>query len=300
VTCQEALELMPALLDQALPVLDMVRLERHVAECRACREAQASETWLAALLAAGALSDEPPASLRRQIMECIAAEAAAAARIEARRRRRVLLPALAGIAVFALVAAVVLSFQRNPRRPSEPPAFRDVVSEHRAYVAVSAPRLEITAPDAARLAQWIKARLGLTVALPPSGARGEAPVGARVATVDGRPAAHVVYAGGGGRISLFVAGRPPRRLPEEGEHIIDGVEVYTTTLEANTLGWWEDERHLYLAVTAADRDDDNVLAMAALCVRNRATRPVAPRLRRQWLVAPAGAHLASIARRAPA
>jgi hypothetical protein len=220
-------------------------------------------------------------------MESISAEAASAVHTDTRRRRRVLLPMLAGIFLCAAAAAVALSVQRAARL-TDAEVFRGVVSEHRASAGAGAAPLDITAQSAARLERWIKGRLGLAVALPPSGARGEPLVGARVATVDGRAAAHVVYDGGGRRISLFVTGRSPRRLPERSEHNVYGVDVYTTTLEATALGWWEDERHLYLAVMAADRGDDgDVLAMAARCVRSRAAQMETPRLRRHWLVAPA-------------
>jgi anti-sigma factor RsiW len=231
-------------------------------------------------------------------MESIAAEAAIPVHRDSARRRRVLFPVLAAALACAVAAAIALSVERRAR-PGDAVVLRDAVSEHRASALASGAPLDITAASAARLERWIKGRLGLAVTLPSSGARGEALVGARVATVDGRAAAHIVYDGGGRRVSLFVTGRPPRRLPEESEHNVYGVDVYTTTLEATALGWWEDGRHLYLTVMAANREDDgDVLAMAARCVQSRATETETPRLRRHWLVAPARARPA-IAHHAP-
>jgi len=92
-------------------------------------------------------------------------------------------------------------------------------------------------------------------------------VGARAAVVAGQPAAHVVYAGDGRRISLFVAPTPRERLPERDEHVVDGVEVYVAALGADRVGWWQDGRHLYLAVSQTTKED--LLALASLCVRSR-------------------------------
>jgi len=112
------------------------------------------------------------------------------------------------------------------------------------------------------------------VKLPAGAARGEAPVGARVVSVAGRPAAQILYSGDGDHISLFVARKPSRSLPEEGEHIIGGREVYTSALGASNVGWWEDRRHLYVVVSSAGPED--LLALAELCMRSQRSRPARP------------------------
>jgi hypothetical protein len=99
-------------------------------------------------------------------------------------------------------------------------------------------------------------------------------VGARVVAVAGRPAAQILYTGDGRHISLFVARKPSRSLPEEGEHIIDGREVYTSALGASNVGWWEDRRHLYLVVSSAGPED--LLALAELCMRSQRSRQARP------------------------
>jgi anti-sigma factor RsiW len=271
VTCQDALGLMSFGLDREVEVADMLRLLRHVEQCAACREAQASEAWLSSLLAAGALAEAPPDSLRQRILDRVAREASETARLETWRRRGRFIPALVATAL-GLLALLALLIHLEARRPA---AFRDAVAEHRRYTDAAVPSLEITAGDTRKLEDWIEGRLGLAVRLPSSAGRGEAPFGARIATVDGRAAAHVVYAGGARLISLFVSERPTRRLPEDTEHIIDGVEVYTTTLNTENLGWWEEGDHLFLAVSREGNGD--VLALATLCVRSGPTRPAKSR-----------------------
>jgi anti-sigma factor RsiW len=264
VSCGEAVELISALLDGELGVSDTLRLQHHLSDCEACRAAQASEMWLHSLLAAGALSEQPPDLLRPRIQEHIAREAASALHGRAPWWRRALFTAVVSGAL-SVVAGGGLG---------ESPILADAVAEHRQYSDAASPSLGITVADVRRLEQWIGSQLGLTVKLPAGAVRGAAPVGARVVAVAGRPAAQILYTGDGRHIALFVARKPSRPLPEEGEHIINGREVYTTTLGASNVGWWEDRRHLYLVVSSAQPED--LLALAELCMRNQRSRQAGP------------------------
>jgi anti-sigma factor RsiW len=273
VSCGEAVELISALLDGELGVSDTVRLQHHLGDCEACRAAQASEMWLHSLLAAGALSDEPPDFLRPRIQEHIAREAASALRGHAPWWRRALFPAVVSGAL-SVVAVLVLLVHLPGSGLSESPILTDAVAEHRRYTDAGTPPLGITVTDVRRLEQWIGSRLELTVKLPAGAARGEAPAGARVVAVAGRPAAQILYTGDGHHISLFVTRKPSRPLPEEGEHIIGGREVYTSALGASNVGWWEDRRHLYVVVSSAGPED--LLGLAELCMRSQRSRQARP------------------------
>jgi len=273
VSCEEAVELISALLDGELGVSDTVRLQHHLGDCEACRAAQASEMWLHSLLAAGALSEELPDFLRPRIQEHIARAAASALRGRAPWWRSALFPAVVTGAL-SVVAVLVLLVHLPGGGLSESPILTDAVAEHRRYTHGETPSLGITVTDVRRLEQWIGSRLDLTVKLPAGAARGEAPVGARVVSVAGRPAAQILYTGDGDHISLFVARKPSRPLPEEGEHIIGGREVYTSALGASNVGWWEDRRHLYVVVSSAGPED--LLALAELCMRSQRSRHARP------------------------
>jgi anti-sigma factor RsiW len=273
VSCGEAVELISALLDGELGVSDTLRLQHHLSDCEACRAAQASEMWLHALLAAGALSEQPPDVLRPRIQEHIAREAASALHGRAPWWRRALFTAVVSGAL-SVVAVLILLVHLPGGGLSESPVLTDAVAEHHRYTDAASPSLGITVADVRRLEQWIGSQLGLTLKLPAGAVRGAAPVGARVVAVAGRPAAQILYTGDGRHISLFVARKPSRPLPEEGEHIINGREVYTTTLGASNVGWWEDRRHLYLVVSSAQPED--LLALAELCMRNQRSRQARP------------------------
>jgi anti-sigma factor RsiW len=229
--------------------------------------------WLHSLLAAGALSEEPPDFLRPRIQEHIAREAALALRGRAPWWRRALFPGVV-TGPLCMVAVLVLLVHLPGGGLSESPILTDAVAEHRRYTDAEPPSLGITVADVRPLEQWIGSQLGLTIKLPAGTAGGEVPVGARVVAVAGRPAAQILYTGDGRHISLFVARKPSRSLPEEGEHIIDGREVYTSALGASNVGWWEDRRHLYLVVSSAGPED--LLALAELCMRTQRSRQARP------------------------
>lgn len=269
-TCGEALELIAALLDGELAVPDIARLERHLSDCDGCRAAHASEAWLHAVLAAGALAEAPSDHLRRRIAEAVRAEAARAER-PGLRWRRALGPAMLGTAACLVAAALIIA--PDHLETARSPMLRGAVADHEQYAADGRALLDLDAEDADRVERWIRDRLGLVVELPSEAASGESVVGARVTAVAGGAAAHVVYAGRGHRLSLFVAPRPPRPLPEEGERVVDGVEVYTATLGGASVSWWQDTNHLYLAVSTTGIDD--LLALAARCIRGQRS-PGAP------------------------
>lgn len=261
-TCEDAREFIAVYLDGELAVPDIARLQQHLAACEACRAARDAEAWLYSIIAAGALSEEPPDSLRRRIRERVSGDVAALSVVRSRRWRRVFLPALIG----ALSAGAGLLLAIRALGPvGTPPILTDAVAGHWQSAETDA-RLEVKG-DAHRLEQWLRDSLGMAVRLPVDAGRGEIPVGARVVSMAGRPAAQVLYTGAGRSISLFVARKPPRPLPEEGEHIVDGVEVYVTALGASNLGWWEDNGHLYVAVSSDAQE--HLLALAERCVRSQ-------------------------------
>ena len=270
-SCADTAALIPAMLDGELAVADIVQLERHLAECDGCRSVHATEAWLHGVLAAGSLADEPPDRLRQRIHHGIAAEAASAPDDRALGWRRPRAPALA--AVLGALALLFLPGGAGGPGVGEPQLLIDAAARHRQYAATPPSALDVAAADAARLEAWIRARLGLKVRLPERAGRGEALVGGRVATVAAHPAVQVLYSGEGRRISLFVVRKPPSGLPEEVEHLVGGVEVYTTSVGAESLGWWEDGRQLYVAVSSVGHDD--LLAFAERCVEawSRAIHP---------------------------
>src|SRR5262245_42999202 len=170
-TCDEAVELISVSLDGELAVPDIARLEQHLAACESCQAARAAEAWLSSIIAAGALSEEPPDALRRRIRERVAVEAARASLAPRRRWPRTLLPAALGamaVGIAPFLAIRALGPIGTPR------ILADAVAGHWEY-ADDATLLDVTG-DARRLEQWARDHLGLAVRLPADAGGGQAPV----------------------------------------------------------------------------------------------------------------------------
>jgi anti-sigma factor RsiW len=252
------------MLDRELSVGEVLRLQHHLAECAACRAVHSSESWLHSLLAAGALAEDPPAELVAQVRQRIAMEAGAGPRLL--RWRRAFLPALVGGLLTAGAAVALWTHVEAAREWTA--IVGDAVGDHRRYASTAGPAvLEITAADHGQLERWLQQRVGFAPRLPAEVWPGHPLLGARTAAIGGETAAHVVYAGSGGHVSLFVMARPRHRPPEQGERIVEGVEVYTQTLAGTTLSWWEGRGHLYVAASSAG--DEELLELASRCLRTQ-------------------------------
>ena len=278
-TCGEVRGAIDAYLDDELGVLEALRVQSHVRRCDACRNVLDAEATLHALLAADALQDDVPERLRERIVR---QSAVLGGKTSSPRRWRVTLfgAYLSGAATVALLLALL--FIPASRSPAEGRLAMDAVVWHRHRTASPTADLDLRTADPERLAAWLHSRLGLVVAFPPAGVRGERLVGARLAQLADRRAAQVLYEGGGRRVSLFATRRPFHMAAEGVEHSMEGLELYMATLEGVSVAWWNDGGHLYVA--AVETGEADLMALAALCVRldrERAVesrpRPVEPR-----------------------
>src|SRR5262245_10585140 len=140
-TCEEAAALISVLLDGELGVSDIVRLEQHLGHCEPCRALHNSEVWLHSLLAAGALSEEPPEALRVKVRKRIAAEAAVARVGRPRRSRRALVTIIGG--ALSVLVALFLTVLEDDGATTQFPILADALAGHRQYGDAVAPRLDI-------------------------------------------------------------------------------------------------------------------------------------------------------------
>ena len=268
-TCHDTLTALDAYLDDELTVLEALRVQQHLTRCVSCRRAAETEGALHGLLAAEAMHEAPPAALEERILREVRAEARAGAGRPRWRPRFIPSPAwlprraLAGL----LLACVVLP---GTGGPADAPFAGEAVARHLVDATRATPDLGLVTPDASRLGGWLRQRLGFDVDVPPAAGRGERLRGGGVSTVADRPAAHVLYEGEGGqRVSLFVMRQWPRAPAEGSEESIDGVDLYTTTLNGVSLAWWADHGRLYLALARAGATD--LRRLAVLCIRQQRT-----------------------------
>lgn len=272
-TCAEARAAIDAYLDDELGVLEVLRVQTHVRRCDDCRQVLDSEATLHALLAADVLHDEAPERLRERIRREGAALVSEEPRAPARRRRAALFGAyLSGAVMGALLLAIFII--PGSRSPKSAQLAVHAVAWHLDHATRPMLDLGVRTANPALLAAWLKRRLGLTVPFPPVSVRGERLVGARVAAIAERQAAHVLYEGNGRRVSLFAARWPVRQSADGTEHMVEGLELYTATLNGVSVAWWSDGDHLYVA--AVETGEADLLALAALCVRLDREQSAAP------------------------
>ncbi len=263
-TCQGLVRAIDPYLDDELSVLEVLRVQGHLLFCDPCRTVLESEAQLHALLAADAVQDQPSPALRERILWRVSGMVSPSAR----PRGRLALPRglLAGVLLGGLLVAGLLAALPGLRGPEEfPPFAAEVAAKHRLYTEAGAPTLDLTTADVSRVAGWLEGRLGFRVKAPQLLRPGERLVGARVSSVADVPAAYLLYEWGGHRLSLFILGPRPRMVGGGTRRILDGVELYTTTLHGATLVWWEDAEHLYAAASTAGMRD--LEEFARLCVR---------------------------------
>ncbi len=265
-TCPELLRAIDPYLDDELSVLEVLRVQAHLLRCDPCRAAMDSEARLHSLLEADAMQDQPSPALREQILQRLATVPPGPSSPE-RRRGRFAVPyaVLTGVTLIAALLAAVM-FLRFPGASNPPPFVEEVAAKHRLYTEAAGPPLDLKTTDVERLTGWLGGRVGLPLKAPTRLRPGERLVGGRVSSLADAPAAYLLYEQGNHPLSLFI-GRPPSPAPPEGNKwIVEGVELYTSTVHGLTLVWWEDGDHVYVAASAAGARD--LAEFALLCIRS--------------------------------
>ena len=254
-TCQEVRRGLDLYLDDELTVFEASRVQQHLDRCDGCRKTMQLQVSLHGMLTADAIRDEAPARLRERILERVAKESP--------KRAAWLRHLIVSAPLAFLVCGILLDSDTSG--PPVVPLATDAVAWH--MDSERAPHeLELSAADPARLAGWMKERLGMVPDFPASGVRGDRMLGARVTFLATYRAAQLVYAGTDEPVSLFIMPRPFPPPPNAPERVIEGVDVYPVRLGEISVVWWNDGGHLYL--TAARTSEADALAFAALCVRN--------------------------------
>ncbi len=278
-TCDEFLRAIDAYLDDELSVMDILRAQGHLVACEFCHRVTESEAALHSLLAGEAVGAEPPASLRERIIQRVARagdEPASASIGSARTVRSRLAPFAwlpAALAATALVGLLLLALWiPGSRGPGNlVPLVAEVVGKHLLYSRGQGSTLEVRGSEPSEMVGWARRRVGLELRLPRLDRADERLIGGRVSSLVDAPAAYFLYERDGRRISLFVTRSVPGTDRGGSETIVDGVELYTTTLEGIALAWWEDEEEGRLYAAASTGDLEAVREFAFLCIRGRRT-----------------------------
>lgn len=188
-SCAETHEYLFAFLDNELDVPLSMEVQRHLDGCPTCACEAEIERAVRKRLSAAMVDECGPTPVfdERQMGALIAADGdeSSAASVGVVVRRRWLMAASVGIGLFAVAAW----FELSPKTP----LFVELVAADFAHFLDDGGPLQIESSDPVELARWLHEKTALTVIVPTLAAGQGKLVGGRKCTIDGRPAAFVVY-----------------------------------------------------------------------------------------------------------
>lgn len=221
-TCEELRTHLGAYVDGELDVAEALAVETHVGQCRRCRGLADAERQFRQLLRRQPRESAPPEFRARILARC---------RREA--RRAALRPWLAALPAAAAAAVVVAVLAPRSGQPS--PFLQEVVVKHATFAQVERPA-EFASGDRQAVETWLRAQAGLRAVVPDYSPAGIRLMGARIADLQERRAAYLLYEKGHTLLSVFMlpqAGRPValggRRLTYRGQtYFADARQGYRT------------------------------------------------------------------------
>ncbi len=238
-TCDDFIGFIDAYIDQEFDEREHAEMEVHLSMCADCRERVEFEVKLKRELKA-CLEDKAPDSLRDRIFRDIELQAAASEGVATPVADVVMLPvagredrppvrrsaALRSAYIFGPLAAVVLlafalpSFTVAPAKSGQLPVVEQTVDWH-----VGNYPIEVTGPDAARVTQWFRDKVDFPVRLPHFANREVNLLGGRIAHVQDRRAAYLLYEVDGARLSVLVFNGEGLTIPSDKIRQVEGRDV---------------------------------------------------------------------------
>jgi anti-sigma factor RsiW len=195
--CDDSRMYLPAYLDEELDVSDSLRVQKHLANCQDCQQAQAQQLVLRSALRDPDLIAHPSAEFSQR-MEVLVRQAA---KEEARARRfsrfeflRIeSLRWLPATAVLLLVTAIGAFLVTNSLRSSHEQLLASAVLAGHIRSLQPNHLIDVPSSDRHTVKPWFQGRLDFSPPVPDLSELGWMLVGGRLDYVDGRPVAVIVY-----------------------------------------------------------------------------------------------------------
>lgn len=234
-TCEDFIPFIDTYVDHEFDEREHAEMDAHLAICNQCRERIEFEVRLKRELKS-CLEDRAPASLRDRIFRQIELQAASVKPAEQLapvvelqpaspaktetppllRHARIIVPLAA-----ALVLALALpSFTVAPAKSGQLPVVEQTVDWH-----VGNYPIEVTGPDVARVTQWFRNKVDFPVRLPQFADRQVNLLGGRIAHVQDRRAAYLLYEVDGSRMSVLVFDGEGLTIPSDKIRQVEGRDV---------------------------------------------------------------------------
>lgn len=241
--CEDFIPFIDAYVDQEFDERELAEMEAHLGICSECRERVEFQVNLKEEFKA-CLNEKAPDSLRMRIFRDIEDHQAAAREQLDQEREGAEVVAMAamtadddsqsrrpwllrnGWVALPLAAALALvfafpAFTVAPAKSGQLPVVEQTVDWH-----VGNYPIEVTGPDSQRITQWFRNKVDFPVRLPQFGADKQANLlGGRIAHVQDRRAAYLLYEIDGTRLSVLVFDGEGLTIPSDKIRNIEGRDI---------------------------------------------------------------------------
>lgn len=259
--CREFGAQLDPYVDGELGVGETLAAEVHAAECSRCRSLAEQTRQFRQLLRRQPRESAPPEFRAR-----IVGQVRRAARVSALRPWL-----LAPVAAAAMLLIAVLAGGRL--FAPQPEVIAQLVDKHIAYAQLEAPA-EFTSSDQGAVTEWFVRQAGLRVTVPDYSPAGIRLVGARIADLDERRAAYVLYEKGHTLLSVFIAPARGEGMELTGTRVAyRGHEYVTREQKGYRTVSWRDGQAIFGFVSMLDYE-----ALLECADRLRAERAAQTRL----------------------
>ena len=243
--CQETKRMIDAYRDGEVGAAQIFEIERHLQGCAACSQIDQASRALADAIALRGRRFAATPELRGQVLDALRTESRRPRVISLYPRERVVLWAIAAVALFGAFFAGTLVSQRSPVGRN---ALDDEIIAIHVRSMMASHLADIVSTDQHTVKPWFDGKLDFAPPVAEYGADQFLLVGGRLDYLDGRAVAALVYRHDKHIINLLVRPAPARSAGV-------GSENRAATVNGYHLLQWSDTGMSYAAVSDLNADD---------------------------------------------
>jgi len=202
VNCEETQTLIHGYLDGELDLVNSLKVEEHLKDCRSCSQEQANHQTLRDTLRGGGLYFQPPAALRKRVLSNVTQASRHSADSAAPRTMRWSWLGAAAVLVVAVVITWGLT-RSLARPPADDLVAQEVVASH-VRSLMPDHLTDVTSSSQHTVKPWFAGKLDFSPQVVDLASDGFPLIGGRLDYLDNQPVAALVYGRQQHLINLFI------------------------------------------------------------------------------------------------